>query len=161
MFPRQDRDTRRLFSIRHLWDRHHRQRGEDAVAVAHFQGHGVEQPLPDRIAAQRPREVRRIGSGPTSGDRFGATRAVASGLPACREPPEAVAQPVLLFVPLGANNSLEKPHFESAQQIAPVAQEERRQVGANQQGDGFSAFFSKLIQLVPQTFARTLGSGHD
>ena len=72
MFPRQDRDTRRLFSIRHLWDRHHRQRGEDAVAVAHFQGHGVEQPLPDRIAAQRPREVRRIGSGPTSGDRFGA-----------------------------------------------------------------------------------------
>ncbi len=29
-----------LFLRRHLWDRHHRQRGEDAVARVHFQGHG-------------------------------------------------------------------------------------------------------------------------
>ena len=30
---------RRLFPIRHLRDRHHRKRGEDAVAGVHFQGH--------------------------------------------------------------------------------------------------------------------------
>ena len=43
--------------------RKHRQGDEDAAAGVHFQGHGAEPPLPDCIAAHRPREVGRIGAG--------------------------------------------------------------------------------------------------
>ena len=51
MFPRQNRATfsTALFLRRPLRNRHHRQRGEDAVAGVHFQGHGAEQPFPDCI----------------------------------------------------------------------------------------------------------------
>ena len=63
MFPRQDRDTGRLFPIRHLGNRKHRQGDEGAGGGVHFQGHGAEQPLPNRIAVHRPREVGRIGAG--------------------------------------------------------------------------------------------------
>ena len=40
--PNGSRSTERLFPIRHLRDRHHRKRGEDAGAGVHFQGHGAE-----------------------------------------------------------------------------------------------------------------------
>ena len=40
-----------------------RQRGEDAVAGVHFQGHGAEQPLPNRIAAHRSRSRRQSRAG--------------------------------------------------------------------------------------------------
>ena len=51
---------RRLFPIPHLRDRHHRQCGEDAVAGVYFQGHGAEQPLPNRIAERALRFVRAL-----------------------------------------------------------------------------------------------------
>ena len=62
MFPRQNRGTTfqtndnwlyrgvpRLFPIRYLWNRKHRQGGEGAGGGVHFQGHGGKQPLSHRI----------------------------------------------------------------------------------------------------------------
>ena len=65
------RSTERLFPIRHLRDRHRRKRGKSTGAGVHFQDHGAEQPLPDRIAAHRPREVGRIGGGERLGKGIG------------------------------------------------------------------------------------------
>ena len=62
---------RRLFPIRPLWNRHHRNRREDARAVIHFQGHGGKQIPPWRTAAHRPCEVGRIGVGERLVDKPG------------------------------------------------------------------------------------------